>query len=391
MERPDTSFTRINGSYEYNDLRDYSLKIDNELKLNQQNTLEFGLNSTIHEIEYNYSRNDTVSIINRDDNGLTTALYIQDKHTFSNKLILKGGFRATYFDVTGKTYLEPRTSFSYLLSDKLKIKGAWGIYHQFATRVVREDIQQGSRDFWVLANEDNIPVGFSEHLILGTSFETGTWLIDVEAYRKNLDGLSEYTTRFIPGGFGMNRTLNYEEYFYDGTGVAQGIEFLLQKKVGSLTGWVGYTLGEVKYSFDAFGDDPFYASQDQTHELKLVGNYKLKDWSFGLTYIYATGKPYTAPTGFYEIELLDGSTTGFFEVSDKNALRLPDYHRLDLSATYNFKFGTTNASAGLSLFNLYNKKNIWYKEYDVIEGELIETDISLLDFTPSLFFTWKLR
>ena len=282
-------------------------------------------------------------------------------------------------------------SLTFLLSDRIKVKAAWGKYHQFANRIVREDIQQGSRDFWLLADDDKVPISSSHHHITGISYETSNWLFDIEAYYKTLDGLSEYSTRFVPTGFGRNQTIAYEEFFHTGSGIAKGMEFLLQRKVGKFTGWVGYTLGEVKYDFEAFGDEPFFANQDVTHELKLVGNYKLGKITLGATFVYATGKPFTAPTGFYELELLDGSTSDFFEVSDKNTVRFPDYHRLDLSGTYEFKMGNSLTSTGLSLTNIYNRKNTWYNEYEVIEGELLETNVSLLGFTPSLFITWSLH
>lgn len=391
VTRDDTTTIRYNGTYEYNKLQDITLKIDNEWKLSQNNQLEFGFQSTFNDIAYEFNQDDTISILNRENQGLTNSIYIQDRHTFGDKLILKGGLRAAHYSITNDFYLEPRASFTYLLNDKMKVKGAWGQYYQTATRVVREDIQQGSRDFWLLANDDNVPVGYSQHFILGASYETPTYLFDIEGYYKELDGLSEYTTRFVREGFGPSSSLAYEEYFYNGTGVAKGIEFLLQKKKGQFTGWASYTLGEVLYDFDAFGDEPFHANQDQTHELKLIGNYKMNNWSFGATFIYATGRPYTAPTGYYENSLLNGSTAAFFEVSDKNALRLPDYHRFDVSVTNDFYIGNSKASLGLSLFNTYNRKNIWYKEYEVIEGELLITDVTLLNFTPSLFFTWQLR
>ena len=216
-------------------------------------------------------------------------------------------------------------------------------------------------------------------------------MVDVEAYFKNLDGLSEFSTRFVSQGVAGDRVVSFEEFFQTGTGIAKGVEFLLQRKVGRLTGWAGYTLGEVIYDFEAFGDEPFFANQDVTHELKLVGNYKMGNFSLGATFIYATGKPYTAPTGYYQLELLDGTYTEFFEVSDKNALRFDDYHRLDLSGTYDFNLENGTASLGLSLTNIYNRRNTWYNEYEVIEGELLETNVSLLGFTPSLFFNWTLR
>ena len=237
-----------------------------------------------------------------------------------------------------------------------------------------------------------MPIGQATHYIGGLAYETPNYLLDVEAYYKDLDGLTEYTTRFSTSGFGPNAQLNYEEFFFNGTGVAQGVEFLLQKKSGLLNGWLSYTIGQVEYDFAAFGDQPFPANQDQTHELKLVGNYEINErLTLGATFIYATGRPYTAPTGFYEVVLLDGTTADFFEVSNKNALRLPDYHRFDVSATYEFRFARGTGNFGLSIFNVYNRSNVWYKEYEVIEGELLETNVTLLNLTPSLFLNWTLR
>lgn len=392
VTRSDSTFTRYNGSFESNDLKDFTFKLDNEWKLNQKNQLEFGIQNTYNDIEYQFTQNDTISVLNRLNSGWTNSAYLQDRHVFGDKLILKGGLRASHYSITNKVYLEPRASMTYLLSDKIKLKGAWGKYNQFATRVVREDIQQGSRDFWILADDTSVPIGKAIHYIGGIAYETEKYLFDVEGYFKNLDGLTEYSTRFVSSGFGPDRTLNYEEFFYTGTGKAKGLEFLLQKKSGQMTGWIGYTLGRVKYDFEAFGEDPFFANQDQTHELKIVGNYKLsKNFTLGATFIYATGRPYTAPTGFYELTLLDGSTADFFEVSDKNELRLPDYHRFDISATWDFRLGNSKANLGLSIFNVYNRQNVWYKEYEVVEGELLETEVNLLNLTPSLFFSWTLH
>ncbi len=387
ISRSDTTFVGRNGSLEENDLKDITFKLDNEFKISQNNQLDFGIQTIWNNIDYQFTQNDTTTIIDRNDEGLTSNFYVQDKHTFGEKLILKGGLRASHYSPTNEFYIEPRAALTYLLSDKIKLKAAWGKYHQFANRIVREDIQQGSRDFWLLADGEQVPISSSIHHIAGMSYETSNWLFDVEAYYKTLDGLSEYSTRFVPSGFGQNQTIAFDEFFHTGTGIAKGMEFLLQRKIGKFTGWAGYTLGEVKYDFDAFGDKPFFANQDVTHELKLVGNYKLGNFSLGATFVYATGKPYTAPTGYYELQLLDGTTSDFFEISDKNAVRFDDYHRLDFSATYDF----TKVSLGLSLTNIYNRKNTWYNEYDIIEGELLETSVSLLGFTPSLFFNWSFR
>ena len=391
IERDTQTIERRSGTFENNDLRDYTLKIDNEWKLSQNNQLGFGAQITHNDIDYSFVQNDTITLLDRQDTGTQYAFYLQDQITIADKLILKGGLRATYFDVSEQVYMEPRASFIYQPSTNLKFKGAWGKYYQFANRVIREDIQQGSRDFWLLANDNEIPVSAATHYILGASYENNSFLFDVEAYYKDLSGLSEYTTRFALSGFGPERSLSFEETFFVGDGIAKGIEFLLQKKVGKYAGWLGYTLGSVRYNFEEFGEEDFPALHDQTHEFKLVNSYKLGRWTFAGTFIFATGKPYTAPVGYYQIDLPDGSVSEYWSLSDKNALRLPNYHRLDLSASVDLNMGGSKANAGLSVFNVYGRNNVWYKEYEVIEGELLETDVTLLNFTPSLFFNWTLH
>ena len=281
INRADSTINRTNGSYEFNDLKDLTFKLDNEWKINANNQLEFGLQATHNDIVYEFTQNDTTNLINRDDQGLIASFYIQDKHTLNNKWILKGGLRTSYYDVTGKTYFEPRASLSYLLSDRIKLKASWGMYNQFATRIVREDIQQGSRDFWLLADGETSPISSASHYIAGASYETPAWLFDVEGYFKDLSGLSEYTTRFSfsggpgrPGG-GPGRSLDYEEFFYQGTGTARGLEFLLQKKVGKFTGWLGYTLGEVKYDFDAFGEELLLRQSGSNARIEAGGKLQI--------------------------------------------------------------------------------------------------------------------
>ncbi|GAA5219456.1 TonB-dependent receptor [Membranihabitans marinus] len=389
--RNDSLFANNRGTYENNDLRDVSFKLDNEYKISQNNQLDFGWQTVYNNIEYIFTQNDTNTIIDRQDKGVTNSLYLNDRHVFNDKFITKAGLRASHYSVSNKLYIEPRLHMTYLLDESIKLKAATGQYYQFANRIIREDIQQGSRDFWILADDETVPISSAWHYIIGASYEVKDWLFDVEGYVKDLSGLSEYSSRYAFSGTGRDRVLEYEESFYTGDGMVKGIDFLIQRKTGKLTGWLSYTLGEVKYDFPELSAEPFYANQDVRHELKLVGSYQYKSFDFGMTFIYASGRPYSAPTGFYEIELLDGSTSDYFEISDKNGLRFDPYHRLDLSATYNFKLGTSKANIGLSMFNVYNRNNTWYNEYDIIEGEILETKVSLLGLTPSLFFNWTLR
>jgi ferric enterobactin receptor len=181
-----------------------------------------------------------------------------------------------------------------------------------------------------------------------------------------------------------------DENFLIGTGTARGIDFLLQKKYGKWNGWAGYTIGEVRNNFPEFGENDFYAANDVTHEFKLVNLLRLGRWQLSATWIYASGRPFTAPEGGYQIDLLDGSTANYLTVGSKNGRRLPDYHRLDLGAT--LQLGKASpTSLGISLFNLYGRQNVWYKTFEIVEDTVIPVDVNYLGFTPNLTFSWRLR
>lgn len=378
------------GQLEHNNLYDMTAKADFEYKLNQTNQVDFGIQYTRNQIQYSYKQNDTTSVLERDDTGSTFTGYIQDQlKLYNSKVIIKPGLRLTYFDVTRKSYLEPRVSAYYQLSDRIKLKGAAGRYYQFVKQINREDITQGNRNFWILSNAGSLPVTQSDHLILGGSYENKNYLLDVEFYQKNNAGITEYTLRFVPQ---LRQGLTADETFFTGTEVIKGVDILLQRKFGNLTGWVGYTLAEAKRNIAQYSDKPYYSDQDVRHQLKLVGMYQYKKWDLAATWIFSTGRPYTSIIGAYQLTLLDGTTRDFTNPSDKNANRFSDYHRMDISATYHV---SPQFSVGLSVFNLYNRINTWYKRFEVTKEDdvsiLQTTNVNYLGITPNLTLSWKLR
>ncbi|MDR1763153.1 MAG: TonB-dependent receptor [Dysgonamonadaceae bacterium] len=376
---------------ENNDLWDYSLKFENEYKISGTQKLEFGLNYSNYNIDYSYAQSDTLSILNLKNKGNLASVYVQDKFTVIDRLTLLPGLRFSYFDVTSKPYFEPRLQVFYKLSPKVSFKGSVGQYYQFVNRIVREDISAGSRDIWLLSDDVGIPVSSAIHYVAGGSYETHDFLFDVEAYYKKLSNLSEYTLRFTRSFIDNS---GYQEFFYNGKGYSRGVDFLLQKKYGKLTGWMAYTLGETRYNFPVYGDGYFPAPQDVTHEFKIVATYKpIRDLTLSATWIYATGKPFTEPIGAYSLNTPNGGNMNFIVVEKKNNSRYPDYHRMDLLAKYDLSFiKSFKSSVSLSLFNVYDHVNTWYREYsfDYAEG-ITETNINLLGFTPNLTLSIQLK
>jgi len=388
--------TTKNGILEDNDLKDYSLKSDYQWDIFSFSQLQLGGFATQYDIDYTYSQNDTLTIIDKKNKAKLAGAYLQNKFKlFKDKLIFIPGIRANYFETTKKYYCEPRASLTYNMMDKISLKVATGKYYQFANVITREDILSGSKQFWLLSDGETIPVSSANHYITGLSYENINYLFSVEAYYKQVQHLTEYSLRFNPSPIGVK----YDENFFSGFSLAKGIEFLTQKKTGKYNGWVSYTLGQARNHFDIYSDTYFPANQDVTHEFKMVLLYNWKRWDFSATWIYATGRPYSAPSGAYTIKLLDGSSQDFYTVTTKNGLRLPDYHRADISANYKFLASAKGKSKkrkeigyiGFSIFNLYNRTNTWYKTYSIESGSVIETNVNYTGFTPNITLSLKLR
>jgi hypothetical protein len=371
---------RTMGNFEDNDVNEISFRLDNEWQISNQHRLGFGLNFSHTNVTYDFIRDDTLSILNRDETGILTTLYAQDNWKVTPKLEVNAGIRANYYDVTGQTYIEPRLSFKYSATDHLSFKGATGKYNQFVNRVINENVTEGSRDFWLIADDDLVDVQSSWHYILGGSIENDMFLFDVETYYKTLEGLSEFSLRY------RRNDIELDQLFFSGNGTAKGIEFLLQKKQGEFTGWLTYTLAQVEHKFEGLNEgNPFPALHDQTHEFKAVANWEPHPkWRFSSTWVYGSGKPYTAPESQYQIDLLDGRQFSYISVGPKNAERLPAYHRMDVAAHFLFKLGNVDMDAGFSIFNLYNRTNIWYREFDLQELPMVINDVTYLGATPNV-------
>ena len=386
----DVASTRLSrGFREDNEVTDFTVRLDNTWRPIQESDIGFGFQLTDTDVAYSFQRLQGDSVrggLDLGGAGVLQSAYAQHRWQPSDRFDVTLGVRASSYDRTEKLYWEPRTSAHFRISEQVRLKGAWGRYYQFVKRIENEDVLEGSRDFWVLAGERLDPL-FAEHRILGVSWEDDQYLFDVEAYQKDLNGVSQFSTRSRrrPGQA-------LRDLFFSGRGDARGIELLAQKKRGRLTGWIGYTLADVDYQLEGFNDgNPFPASHDQQHEFKAVTSYQAGLWTLSGTWVYGSGRPYTMPEAQYPIELLDGRMLSYIHVGEKNSQRLPAYHRLDVAATRRFESDRFFYELNLSLFNAYGRNNIWYRQFDLDELPMIVTDVKTLGFTPSIGLRVGLR
>jgi ferric enterobactin receptor len=395
VDANDITSTTRNGVFEDNDMKDYSFKSDYTYSLTDFSQFRFGAFATLYNVIYSYAQSDTAKIIDRSSNSVLGGAYLQNSTRFFNdKLQILPGIRLNYFETTGKYYYEPRLSATYNLTERIVLKGATGKYYQFANRVTREDIMSGNKEFWILSDGKSVPISSAVHFVAGVSYENNDYTFSAEGYYKKITNLTEYSLRINASPMGVD----YNENFFNGYGYSKGIELLAQKNSGKLTGWVCYTLGEAKNHFNAYSDSYYPANQDVRHEFKVVGMYTHRRWTFAGNWIFATGRPYTAPSGAYTITLIDGTTQDYFTVTSKNSLRMPDYHRLDLSASYKLLMGRPDdkkrrelGTLSISLFNVYGHRNIWYKQFAIVDSKIIETNIYYLGLTPNITLSFRLR
>ncbi|MBP1650632.1 MAG: TonB-dependent receptor, partial [Bacteroidetes bacterium] len=171
---------------------------------------------------------------------------------------------------------------------------------------------------------------------------------------------------------------------------AYGIEWLLKKKAGRLTGWVSYTLSKTQRKIDGINNGEWYnARQDRTHDIAVVGMYQLNEkWSLSANWVYYTGDAVTFPSGKYLI-----NNTVYYYYTERNGYRMPAYHRLDLGATKQLrKRGRYSSELAFSLYNAYGRENAYTITFrqskdDPNKTEAVRT--SLFRFVPSISYNFK--
>jgi ferric enterobactin receptor len=387
---------------EANSVRDSTIRLDVPIQFSPTRDVTIGVQRSSNRVRYELQNlqapglgddgrfGNLSSSLDRDTSGDLTTWYAQGRLTAGSRLIATPGVRVTHFSLTGDQYLEPRLSATLIATDKIRLKAAWGQYHQFVSRLTREDVLQGNREFWALSDGSTIPVSSSTNVAAGATYDTGRTLVDSEIFVRRLSNLSQLAPRVT----GSSDGIDLSQFFYQGSGRVRGVEALLQRKLGRHTGLASYTYSRVTYDFPDLGT--FLADHDRTHELKLVDSVAMGRWTLSGTWIFSTGRPYTAPIGTETVSLPaggpDGEERGFERVvvGDKNGARLPTYHRLDLAANYGWDLGSgRTGTLAVSAFNAYNRRNVWYKEFSTVGGEIVENNIGLMGLTLNASFTVK--
>ncbi len=367
-------------------MRDYGFKSDFTLYANPNNTVKFGVSSIYHIFEPGSAKGTgSQSFFNEftvpSSYALENGIYIGNDQKVNDKLTLKYGLRVSMFNNVGpatiynynnnfeaidstvyksgdfyKTYagLEPRFGISYTINDKSSVKASYSRTNQYI-QLAQNSTSGTPLDVWFPSSpnvkpqiSDQIALGYFRNF-LGNYIETS-----VEVYYKTMQNSIDFKDH---AELLLNEKLEGELRY--GKSSSKGLEVLVKIPEGRLNGWISYTLSKTDRSFaDINNGKTYLAYYDKPHNMSVVLNYEIsKRTSLSSTWIYYTGAPVTFPTGRAEI---GGKIVPIY--SERNAYRMPDYHRLDLSLTIKGKQKPNKKWShewNFTIYNAYGRKNAW--------------------------------
>ena len=253
------------------------------------------------------------------------------------------------------------------MSDNQSIKAGFNRTRQYIS-LISNTTAISPIDYWKLSNR-YIQPQVADQVSLGyfRNFKENTYEVYVEGFYKKMNQLVEYKD-----GASLLLNNHLETELLSANGRAFGVELSIQKNKGRFTGGLSYTWSrslvtvQSPYASEQINKGKEFPSlYDKPHNINLLGQYYIGEgWTFSSTYTYQTGRPVTYPDGQYSY---NGSL--IFNYSQRNADRLPDFHRFDVSFSRDSRRNKTQKKYNIinvSFYNLYAQKNpysIFFKQY----------------------------
>lgn len=375
-----------------NSITDYTGKIGLEWFVSDKLTAKFGTEITQYKFDYlqNFT-GDTDSTKSGSSGGTLNmtvkdwnyAAYAQANYQISDLLSAQAGLRTSYYKQADDFLIDPRLALRYQLFENVALKGAWGIFHQNLRLATQQDFS--FFDTWLPTDSTLVPSQASHYIfsIETSPFEGYDFNFDV--YYKSYQNISELNTVAIEGS-------TVADVFFTGKARSYGMEFFIQKRIGRFTGWAGYALGFIYSQFDSInGGEEFRPKYDRQHDFKLVAQYQLSDsWNMGAAFSFQSGQSYTGATSRLQ-SVLPGENYGKGKIvpSQRYGLRLPPSHQLNVNVSYLFKSFGLDSKLILDIYNLYNRRDIWFRYYNVRGLETKVEDVKLIPILPTISYEIK--
>ena len=420
-------------------IENYNLKYDFSYYASEAVKINFGANV----ISYNFNPGEIIPtsetssvnyLILNQKRAFESSIYLSAEHKLTNKLSAEYGLRWSYFNRLGGQTManyvnnqpvvyneklgvyetgeissetdygkseniatfnnfEPRLALAYELNESSSVKAGFSRTAQYihllsnTTNVTPLDVWTPSGKYIKPQLSNQYAVGFFKN------FKDNLFSMEIEAYYKTIENRIDYIdgANLIANNYIEGEILNGESQAY-------GLEFLLRKTVGKLTGWFAYTLSKTEQrTLGGNAGGPginkgnwYNSSYDRAHDFSITAAHNLTEkWTFGANFVFQTGRPVTYPNGQYVYEGLSIAS-----YSDRNSNRLPSYNRLDVSATYVPNKRPEKQWKGewvFGIYNVYNRKNAASISFgqNLETGANEATRTAIFGIVPSATYNFK--
>jgi outer membrane receptor for ferrienterochelin and colicin len=367
-------------------MREYSARFDFTHYLSNKHTLRYGGTTMFHEFFPGSAtglgtETAFTEFILPTEYAFEHSLYASDEYKVAEKFTVKYGLRFAMFQNVGpgtyyrfdanhepvdsvvyargdffNTYanVEPRFAFTYLVNAVSSVKGSYSHTAQYIT-LAQNSTAGTPLDIWFPATP-NVKPQLCDQFSLGyfRNFRKNMYEASAEVYYKDMHNVIDFRDH---AQLLLNQYIEGELRI--GTGYSYGIETMIRKNDGKLTGWLNYTYSRAFREIPEINNGNKYrAPYDKPHTINVVANYDFTHrFSASATWVYATGLPVTFPTGR---AVIGNAIIPIY--SNRNAYRMPAYHRLDVSVTLKGKAKEGKKWHGewnLSVYNVYNRHNAW--------------------------------
>jgi outer membrane cobalamin receptor len=383
-------------------IRDWALKVDYDFMPTPNHYVRYGVSAIAHKFSpgaFTYRDSDTPQDTTVGGTKITAgefAAYVEDDFKITNELKVNAGVHASAFVVESKWYhsVQPRLSARYLLTSNLSLKASFSSMMQYIHLLTNAGLGLPT-DLWVPSTSDIKPQRANQYAMgLARNFKS-VYEISLEGYYKKMYNLIDYKE----GTSFLNVQTDWrDKVAKGGQGESHGAELLAQKKVGKVTGWVGYTLSWTYRQFDAINNGKWFPYKyDRRHDISVAVTHAWNErMDFSAVWVYGTGNAVTLPTAtFKSANYNNNSGFGYpmsetYYYGDRNSFRMHAYHRLDLSFSFwkTTKWGRSKWT--LAAYNVYNRKNPFFMDvsHDFYDNRKF-VQYSLFPIIPSISYAFK--
>jgi hypothetical protein len=377
LRRQHYTLNRFEEYEKRNRITDSGLEANFNYRFTDKLRLDFGYQMIGNDLSHSFTIRNQGFEIDLDNKRLFNVShvgYLQAMYTWG-RWDFRAGARYNYYRALKANSFEPRAFVQRKLTRQLIWQATYEKKSQIMNQVRESVTNELSLEnyVWLLSDQNKYPIQHASQLTTGLIFKTKSWLIDADVYYKQIDGITSLA-------FGS--MYRYDTAIRNGNGFSKGFDVLVQKGTVDWRAWATYTYQDSQNKYNGLNSDAYFASNASIwHALNVSFYKKWNRYSVALGWNWHTGKPYTVLDA-------DGQVVSF------NKERLPNYHRLDISGTYQFRDKENwSGKIGFSVLNAYNQRIVISKEYERVTTTINDVqnfrydvqDFYSLGITPNVF------